>query len=416
MSQSLQEILKSRSIRSVYQPIVELESGQVVGYEALARGPAGSPLETPAALFEAAQKEGLTSELEWACRGAAVVGAIEQRLGQGLTLFVNVEPSSLTTAAPPEVAHVVDLAATQLRGVVEITERAIAQQPAELLTALARIRELGWGIAVDDIGADPQSLALMPFLRPDVVKLDLRLVRDRHDSQIATTVTAVSAHAEQTGALVLAEGIETDEHRQTALAMGATLGQGWLFGHPGPLPDGPMLQAMLQEGEGLPFIERVHVPQSETPWDIVKDTSRLRVGDKRLLSALARRLEDNALTTSEHPVVLSAFQEERFFTPTVRDRYVRMAADLPLVAAVGVGMSHEPGGQVRGAAITPDDPLRDIWAVSVVGPHFAGALVGRDLGDGGGDHQRRFEFALTYQRERVVQSAQLLLQRITPLP
>jgi hypothetical protein len=248
------------------------------------------------------------------------------------------------------------------------------------------------------------------------VKLDLRLVRDRPDKQIANTVTAVNAHVERTGALVLAEGIETDEHRQAALAMGATLGQGWLFGYPGPLPSRAMLQAMLQEGEGLPFIERVHVPQSATPWDIVKDTGRIRVGDKRLLSALALRLEDNALTTSEHPVVLSAFQEERFFTPNVRNRYVAMAADLPLVAAVGVGMSHEPGGQVRGAAITPDDPLRDIWAVTVVAPHFAGALIGRDLGDGGRDDQRRYEFALTYQRERVVKSAQMLLQRITPLP
>lgn len=411
---SLREVLKNRLVTSVYQPIVELETGRVVGYEALARGPAGTPLEAPLALFEAARREGLTAELEWACRGAAIVGAIEQRLGLGVTLFVNVEPTSLTTPVPEDIAHVVDIASTQLRGIVEITERAIAHQPAELLIALARIRELGWGIAVDDVGADPQSLALMPFLRPDVVKLDLRLVRDRPDRQIAATVTAVNAHVERTGALVLAEGIETEEQRRTGLAMGATLGQGWLFGRPGPLTGGGMLQAM-QEDQSVPFLEPVHVRET-SPWDVVKSMGRTRTGDKRLLSALARRLEDNALTTSEHPVVLSAFQEERFFTPLVRSRYVEMAESLPLVAALGVGMSPEPGGQVRCAALAPDDPLREIWAVSVIAPHFAGALVGRDLGDTGPDEERRFEFVLTYRREAVVQCGQILLQRIAPLP
>lgn len=412
---SLHEVLKNRQVTSVYQPIVDLESGRVVGYEALARGPAGTALESPLALFEAARQEGLTSELEWACRGAAIMGAIEQRFGLGVTLFVNVEPTSLTAPVPEEIAHLVDIASTQLRGVVEITERAIAHQPAELLTALARIRELGWGIAVDDVGADPQSLALMPFLRPDVVKLDLRLVRERPDREIATTVTAVNAHVERTGALVLAEGIETEQHRQTALAMGATLGQGWLFGRPGPLTGGGMLQAM-QEDQRVPFLEPVHLPDTVTPWDIVKGMGRTRTGDKRLLSALARRLEDNALTTSEKPVVLSAFQEERFFTPRVRARYVDLAESLPLVAALGVGMSPAPGGQVRGAAIAPRDPLHDVWTVSVIAPHFAGALVGRDLGDSGPDEERRFEFVLTHRREAVVQSGQILLQRIAPLP
>ena len=411
---SLHEVLKNRLVTSVYQPIVDLESGRVVGYEALARGPAGTALEAPLALFEAARQEGLTSELEWACREAAVMGAIEQRFGLGVTLFVNVEPTSLTAPVPEEIAHVVGIASTQLRGVVEITERAIAHQPAELLAALARIRDLGWGIAVDDVGADPQSLALMPFLRPDIVKLDLRLVRGRPDREIATTVTAVNAHAERTGALVLAEGIETEQHRQTALAMGATLGQGWLFGRPGPLTGGGMLQAM-QEEQRVPFLEPVQVPDAATPWDIVKGMGRTRTGDKRLLSALARRLEDNALTTSEKPVVLSAFQEESFFTPGVRARYIDLAESLPLVAALGVGMTPAPGGQVRGAAIAPQDSLHGVWAVSVIAPHFAGALVGRDLGDSGPDQDRRFEFVLTYRREVVVQTGQILLQRIAPL-
>ena len=75
----------------------------------------------------------------------------------------------------------------------------------------------------------------MPFLAPDVIKLDLRLVQENPTPQVAEIVHAISAEAERTGALVLAEGIETEQHRQTALSLGARYGQGWLFGRPGEL-------------------------------------------------------------------------------------------------------------------------------------------------------------------------------------
>lgn len=409
---TLDEILTRRAVGAVYQPIMDLTDGEVVGYESLARGPRGSALERPDLLFAAARREGRVDELDWACRAAAVVGAIEKRFAPPLTLFVNVEPTALTTAAPPQFAPLVDAAATRLRIVVEVTERAIAAQPAELLTALSRIRELGWGVAVDDVGAEAHSLAIMPFLRPDVVKLDLRLVHNRPDPEIAATVNAVNAHVERTGAVVLAEGIETEEHREIALALGATLGQGWLLGRPAPLPESPRM------GEGSPvrFLEPWTDHDHVTPWEVVAPERNTRVGSKRLLTSIARRLEAHALDGVEEPVVLSCFQEEPFFTEGVRRRYATLAHRLPLVAAMGVGMAHEPAPGVRGAALDPHDPLRSIWAVHVLGPYFSGALIGRDLGDTGKEHERRFEFVLTYQRDLVIRSAQTLLRRIAPLP
>ncbi|MDQ3990877.1 MAG: EAL domain-containing protein [Actinomycetota bacterium] len=407
---SLDEILRRRAVTSVYQPIVELASGRVVGYEALARGPAGSSLERPDLLFEAARREGRLGELDWACRSAAVIGAIEGRFAPSLTLFVNVEPDALAVPTPPSALPLVDIAVRQLRIVVEVTERAIANQPAELLTALARIRQLGWGVAVDDVGTDARSLAIMPFLRPDVVKLDLRLVRNRPDPDIAATVNAVNAHAERTGAVVLAEGIETEEHLDTALAIGATMGQGWRFGYPGPLP----ATAGLDAGPRIPFLDREANEDHATPWDVVEGEAPVRVGDKRLLAAMSRRLEANA-EGGEAPVVLSCFQHSANFSETSRRRYAAMARRLPFVAALGIGMAHEPAPGVRGAALRPDDPLRSIWAVHVLGPYFSGALVARDLADDGPPHRRRLEFALTYRRDLVIRSAQALLRRIVPL-
>src|SRR3712207_7120838 len=99
----------------------------------------------------------------------------------------------------------------------------------DALPIVARVRELGWSIALDDVGADPMSLAFMPLLRPDVVKLDLRLVQDEPGPAIAEIMNAVNAYAERSGARVLAEGIENDHHLRMAKALGATLGQGWLF-------------------------------------------------------------------------------------------------------------------------------------------------------------------------------------------
>ena len=93
-------------------------------------------------------------------------------------------------------------------------------------------------MALDDVGAEPASLAVMPFVHPDVVKLDLQLVQGRTTAEVARIVNAVRAQAERTGARILAEGIETRRHAETARTLGATVGQGWLYGRPGRLPEG----------------------------------------------------------------------------------------------------------------------------------------------------------------------------------
>ena len=226
-------------VRSVYQPIVDLCSGSVVGYEALARGREGGPFERPDLLFAAARDQGLTAELDWACRAAAFEGALAAGLRAPLTLFVNVEPDAVDMPSPAGFLGTMARARRSLRAVFEVTERALANRPAELLRVVEDIRAEGWGIALDDVGADWRSLALMPFIRPDVVKLDMHLVQAPLDVKGALVGEAVRAYAASSGAHILAEGIETEAHRRRALALGATFGQGWMFGRPGPLPDLP---------------------------------------------------------------------------------------------------------------------------------------------------------------------------------
>jgi hypothetical protein len=268
---------------------------------------------------------------------------------------------------------------------------------------------------MDDVGADARALALLPLVRPDVIKLDLRLVQQQPTRAIARIVNAVNAEAERSGAAILAEGIETEEHLATALALGATLGQGWMFGRPGPLP-GPLPGPIRRPIEcGLRRVGPLEVP-SGTPFDSCATGRALRVARKDLLIEITKHLEFEAMGNGELGVLLSTFQHARNLTPDTVRRYRDLASELAFVAAIGEDLTAEPAPGVRGALLHPGDPVRGEWDVVVVGPHFTAALTARDLDDTGPDRQRRFEFALTYDRDRVLAAARALLGRIWAEP
>ncbi len=409
---SIDDVLGSRSVRSVFQPIVELDTGRVVAYEALARGPAG-PLHSPDALFAAARDAGRLGELDAACRRAAFEGAVKQGLLAPLTVFVNVEPEVLDRAPLRDLLAIAEAAPGELRVVMEITERALATRPAELLYTVERVRDLGWGVALDDVGAEAASVAFMPLLRPDVVKLDLRLVQDRPGPAVSEIMNAVNAYAEHSGAMVLAEGIENEAHLMFARALGATLGQGWLFGRPGP---GAATTYGVGELVLPPRLATVSRDPGRTPFDCLPETTILRRSPKSLLIELSKHLERAALRLGETCVVAAAFQEARHFTPSTAERYRDLVAGTGFVCALGEGLPAAPLPGLRGATLRADDPLLGEWDVVVLSPHFSAALLARDLHDDGPEMERMFEYALTYERDAVVAAAHGLLSRVVPPP
>jgi EAL domain-containing protein (putative c-di-GMP-specific phosphodiesterase class I) len=358
-------------------------------------------------LFAAARAAGRLSELDWLCVRKALEGATG-RLHPDQWLFVNVEPE--VAAQPPE--EISDLLASvqgRLRVMVELTERALTERPAELLALVRDVRSRGWGIALDDVGADPRSLALMTLLDPDVVKLDLSLVQQRPSADIAEVVAAVSAYAEHTGAVILAEGLETDAHVHAAFGMGATIGQGWRFARPGALPlqtDAPQRPLTLQSKN-----ER----GASSPYAAVAGESVLR-STKPLLIEMSKHLEQQALAIGPTALVLAAFQHQKYFTPRTSARYTALARNAALVGALGEGMPNEPAAGVRGATLIVGDPILQEWDIAVISPHFSAALVARDLGDSGPESRRRFEYLLTYNRDKATAVAKALMERfVTPL-
>ena len=214
-------------VTAAFQPIFDLRDGAVIGYEALARPVDGT---SPEELFATARAEGRLTQVDRECRAEALRAAAEAGLGAPFALFLNADAGALELDLP-------DLPMGGATLVMEITETALTERPEAVLRTLTELRTRGWGVSLDDVGADSRSLAVMPLLYPDVIKLDLRLLAERDPLDLARIVTAVGAEAERRHATVLAEGIDSDAQLEMARAAGATLGQGFMLGEPAPLPD-----------------------------------------------------------------------------------------------------------------------------------------------------------------------------------
>ncbi|MEV0718085.1 EAL domain-containing protein [Asanoa sp. NPDC050611] len=400
----LDAILAGRAVRSVYQPIVDLARDEVVAFEALARGPAGSAWHRPQALLDAARASGRLGELDWVCRAAAYDGAFAAGLPTALPLFVNVEPVTAATDCPPDLRPLVDRADERLRVVAEVTERSVTDDPAGLLTALDDWRSADHRMALDDVGAEADSQAMMPLLEPDIIKLDRAVTRDLTTAHAVRVVDAARSEAARTGALILAEGIETPDQLAAARAAGATLGQGWLLGRPGPLP-GRLLEPTEQLPPGRPA--RPGAPGA-TPFAVASARHRADRASRAAMLGRSRALEERGIAATEPTILLTSFQDARRFDPATRRRYEKIAAEGVFTAAFGRRMPAHPARRVRGCEIPGDDPLAGEWTVIVVGSRFASGVFGRQR------DADSYDVVTSTDRDLVLAAAATLARRLQP--
>ena len=407
-------LIEARAVTPVFQPVVQLTSGEPVGFEALARGPAGTRWESPVELFCAAAAIGRTVELDWACRARATEAALAAGLARTVALFVNTEPATLDTPCPLDLRPVLARAATRLRTVLELTERAVASEPAALLAAARAGRRSGCGVAFDNVGGDPAVLALLALAAPEIVKFDPYLLCRPLRSETVRMVNAVNEYAERSGAMIIATGIETEEQLRTARAMGATAGQGWLLGRPAPLlarrpashraqtsatpridasrAEVPRIDASRTEvpradgsRAGAPRVDGSRTPSAwsgvvagrQTPYDIVTARRAVATVPAAMLLPVARRLEALALEAAEPLAVLSCLRWPGALGADQWDWYAALARRAALVGLFGPDLR---SGSVPGATVSElplGDRLRGEWSVIVVGQQFAAALVAR---------------------------------------
>ena len=233
MREWLMEILHNREVWTAFQPIVEMETKRVMGHEGLSRGPRGSELETPAALFGLAGRNGLLEELERACRKQAFVDwAAYSASGR---LFINTVPA--TVRDPSFLGRgVLDYLGENLSPrmvTLEINERQVIENLNLYREAMHSFQDLGFTFAIDDVGAGYSGLETMANLGASYFKIDMGLVRHAHQKRVnRQVIRAILEMAKGVGATVIAEGIETIEEADALLELGVRYGQGYYYGRP----------------------------------------------------------------------------------------------------------------------------------------------------------------------------------------
>ncbi len=224
----IDRFLSGNGVTMVYQPIVDLRDGKVVGLEALARFHA-LPLRPPNEWFAEAVQLELGVQLELMAIRSAMDGI--PQIPADVYLSVNCSPRA---AMSPELADVLGGQATRM--VVEITEHEAIEDYAVLAATLGDLRDRGLRVAIDDAGAGFASLRHTLLLRPDIVKVDTSLTRDIDGDRAKRALTsALVSFSDEMGIDIIAEGIESPEELETLVSLGVPFGQGFYLGEPGPL-------------------------------------------------------------------------------------------------------------------------------------------------------------------------------------
>ncbi len=227
----VEQVLSDHSLRIAFQPVCDLRSREIIGYEALARFP-GWAITTPRPWFEQAMQLGLQQALEL----LAATTALEQldRLEQHAFLSVNVSPATAASKAFGDLASTVP----SERLVLEITENATVDNYRRFTGAIDHLRSLGVRIALDDAGASDVGLQHLLGIRPDIVKIDTTVIHGIAEDELRQAVAyAYASLAKRAAAISLAEGIETEAELAMLSSLEVEAGQGYLLGRPAFPPD-----------------------------------------------------------------------------------------------------------------------------------------------------------------------------------
>ncbi|AOY01679.1 GGDEF domain-containing protein [Jeongeupia sp. USM3] len=293
----LEQIIAQGRLNALFQPIASMRDGEAFGYEGLVRGPSTSFLHSPINLFRVAEENGLLAQLDFACRRTVVAAFVREQLPG--KLFLNVCPATLIhpdfrPGATLEILR--DVGLPPQRVVIELTETQPTHDYDLLKEALLHYREMGFRIAIDDLGEGFSGLRLWSELKPEYVKIDKYFIQGlRQDAQKRQFVRSIHHIALNTGTRVVAEGIETPDELDVVRGIGISLAQGYLIGRPQASP--PPRLALEFDG-----IERPQLASNRqgSAGDLLVDVTK--VSPDEPAKAIYRRFADDA-TLYALPVV-----------------------------------------------------------------------------------------------------------------
>jgi EAL domain-containing protein (putative c-di-GMP-specific phosphodiesterase class I) len=250
----LERLIAQRDVKIVYQPIVCLRSGELRGFEALARPGGGSGFAHPGELFEVATRFGRLWDLERVTRELALDRAAD--FPDGVLLFLNNTPQVLTDRRfVPTIEEEIRSrpGLTPARLVMEVTEHLGSDDTDALVSTVWALKSMGAQIAIDDVGAGINGLARVMLVRPQWLKLDRSLIeRIDGDPYKLNLIRFFVNFARLSGVHILAEGIERPEDLDVLMSTGVRFGQGFLLARPAPgyqLPDPEVVQRIRRHAE-----------------------------------------------------------------------------------------------------------------------------------------------------------------------
>lgn len=240
MVDALKKLITHKNFNIVYQPLVNLFSGEIIGYEALTRGPKGTSLESPGVIFPLAEKSGLLYPVEKITREKA----LEQicNIQKGIKLFLNINPAILSDSsfsAGNTKRLLEDKGSLPQNVVFEITERTSISDFPAFRKALEHYRRQGFQVAVDDVGAGYSSLQSVAELQPDYIKIDRSLISNIHkDRTKRALVETFVTFSRKINSILVAEGIECADELRVMMDLGVNIAQGYYIARPGyPFPE-----------------------------------------------------------------------------------------------------------------------------------------------------------------------------------
>lgn len=238
LAQTLDRILREEQLSAAFQPIVCPGRQEIYGYEGLIRGPDHTPLHSPVFLFETAVRQQRLLELDFLCRKTVIRHFV--RLGLPGKLFINVSPVTLLYDDFVNGQTLQYLNAEALdpsRVVIEITETHQIDDINLMQAALQHYRNMGFMVALDDLGAGYSGLTLWSQMNPDFVKIDRHFIQgvgsDKTKRQFIKSIIEI---AQSLGCKTVTEGVETRSEYETVCALGANFVQGYYLDRPSPAP------------------------------------------------------------------------------------------------------------------------------------------------------------------------------------
>lgn len=244
----LRQIIERDQLQAVFQPIIRMRFGEIFGFEGLVRGPSDSSLHVPVDLFTAAAEHGLEREIERLSQAATARSFA--KLGLPGKLFINVSPGLLVhpnTVPNSTLEYLNCIGISSDRIVIELTENQRTHDFASMREALLYYRNLGFQVAIDDLGEGFSSLRLWSELKPEFVKIDMHFIRGlNRDPLKLQFVKAIQQIADCCGTQVIAEGIETEAEFRIVKDLGITYGQGYFIARPHPRPSTTLDHAVRQ--------------------------------------------------------------------------------------------------------------------------------------------------------------------------